>query len=337
MKKKKVSILVLLFAILLVLYFTLKNDYKNIIMSIVSVNKLYFTFGITLFLFALFLKSISLKIFLSEYKKDYKLSNSFKLTLIGQLLNGITPFSSGGQPFQIYMLKKENIRISDSTNAMLKDFFAYQVALILIGLVAFVLNWCFNIVSQNGTITFLIYLGFIINVIVLLVLILVMSAKEPIKKVATKFINFLFKHKFMNRFKTSKDKMLESLDHFYETGKEIKKNRLNLLKGILCNIIAFILMYSIPCIVFISLGNRSVSVQNSIILTAFVMLIGNFIPIPGATGGLEYSFMQFFGVYVKNPVLSSAMLLWRFITYIFGMLIGFVFLITKQYSKFKKD
>ena len=105
----------------------------------------------------------------------------------------------------------------------------------------------------------------------------------------------------------------------------------------MCNIIAFILMYSIPCIVFISLGNHSVSVQNSIILTAFVMLIGNFIPIPGATGGLEYSFMQFFGVYVKNPVLSSAMLLWRFITYIFGMLIGFVFLITRQYSKFKKD
>ena len=96
MKKKKVSILVLLFAILLVLYFTLKNDYKNIIRSIVSVNKLYFIFGIILFLFALFLKSISLKIFLSEYKKDYKLSNSFKLTLIGQLLNGITPFSSGG-------------------------------------------------------------------------------------------------------------------------------------------------------------------------------------------------------------------------------------------------
>ena len=64
------------------------------------------------------------------------------------------------------------------------------------------------------------------------------------------------------------------------------------------------------------------------------MIIGNFIPNPGATGGIEYSFMQLFGNFATGPILSSAMLLWRAVTYFLAMVIGaFVLLFNKEGKK----
>ena len=60
------------------------------------------------------------------------------------------------------------------------------------------------------------------------------------------------------------------------------------------------------------------------------MLIGNFIPIPGATGGIEYSFLQFFGIFTTGAILTGGMLLWRFVTYFLAMIIGFVALVFRK-------
>ena len=52
------------------------------------------------------------------------------------------------------------------------------------------------------------------------------------------------------------------------------------------------------------------------------MLIGSFVPIPGGSGGLEYGFVAFYGTFISGSLLSAVMLVWRFITYYFGMIIG---------------
>ena len=56
------------------------------------------------------------------------------------------------------------------------------------------------------------------------------------------------------------------------------------------------------------------------------MIIGAFVPLPGGTGGLEYSFITFFGNFISGSKLTTLMLMWRFCTYYFGMLIGAVLL-----------
>jgi uncharacterized membrane protein YbhN (UPF0104 family) len=56
------------------------------------------------------------------------------------------------------------------------------------------------------------------------------------------------------------------------------------------------------------------------------MLIGSFVPIPGATGGLEYAFTQFFGVFIIDPALTLIMLLWRTTTYYLGVIVGAILL-----------
>ncbi len=333
MKSKKVNLFILFIALVLVLYFTLKDDFSGIIKELKNVNPWLFILSILIVLISLLFKSASLKIFINEYKKEYSLKKSYSLTLIGQFLNGITPFQSGGQPFQVYLLKKDGVRISDSTNAMIKDFVAFQSALILIGIFAILINFKVNVFSKNIYLNGLIFLGFAINTIVLILLLTFSLAKKTGFKLANKLIEILFKLKIVKKLNITEDKINESLKYFYKTGTELKKNKLELFKGIIYNIIHLVLLYLIPLFIFKSMGSNEVSVLGSVVAVAFVMLIGNFIPIPGATGGIEYSFLQFFGSFSKGTILLGAMLLWRLVTYFIPMIIGFITLTLKKEVK----
>ena len=333
MKNKKINIIILIFALSLVLYFTLKDNLEGVIKELSNINIFIFVISILTYMLSLVFKSISLHIFIKENgSKKYKFKNTFALTLIGQFLNGITPFQSGGQPFQIYLLKKEGFRISDTSCAMIKDFISYQIALIIMGVLALLINLKLKIINLN----LLIFIGFMINIVVLIVLFLSVFAKKTIMKLADKLMILLIKIKVIKYEDTFRKKVIDGLNNFYEGGIELKNDKTKLMISVLTNIMNLSLLYIIPFIIFKSANCNNVTILGSLSLTAFVMLIGNFIPIPGATGGIEYGFISFFGAYKINSVLlSSCMLLWRFTTYFFGMLVGFIVLIWKE--GFKKN
>ena len=75
-----------------------------------------------------------------------------------------------------------------------------------------------------------------------------------------------------------------------------------------------------------------ITVLEVVICSSFVLLIGNFVPIPGGSGGIEFGFLQFFSSFVANSVVASALIVWRFITYYLGIIAGGVTL-----SFFKGD
>ena len=62
-----------------------------------------------------------------EYSKKLKFQQIFQLTLITQFFNGITPFSSGGQPMEVYYLSKSGIKPAKGTNIILQNFIFFNM------------------------------------------------------------------------------------------------------------------------------------------------------------------------------------------------------------------
>lgn len=330
MKNKKLNLSLLILALSLVLYFTLKDNFSSIMHELSKVNILIFALAIFVFILSLMIKSVSLQIFIKEHKKNYSFKSAFCLTLIGQFLNGITPFSTGGQPFQVYLLKKDGHRISDSTSAMVKDSIAYQVALLIMGIFSITLNLVLKAIPVNSSLTPLIIIGFLINIMVLLFLFMIIRMRKTTLSIINKLLLILNKIRKKNTDQLKK-RIEKGLDNFYNCYEELRKNKKQFIITVLTNVINLTLLYMIPYIIFRSLNTNTFDIMRSIMLTSFVMLMGNFVPIPGATGGIEYGFIKFFGIFNTNIfVISGAMLLWRFVTYFFGMLMGFIMLIIKE-------
>ena len=78
-------------------------------------------------------KILQITVFLM--KKDYKFKEAFKVTMIGQYFNSITPFASGGQPMQLYALTKQGLGAGKSGSALMIKFIMYQSILTIYSLI----------------------------------------------------------------------------------------------------------------------------------------------------------------------------------------------------------
>lgn len=323
MKNLKKHSFILLLVTLLVLYLVLKDNFSQIMGLLLSMKLGYLLLAVIfIFLYWVF-KSIAMDIVARHYSKSIKGFNIFKQIVITQFFNGITPFSTGGQPMQIYMLKKSNISLAKSTNIVMQDFMMYQVALVLYGIFAVIANYRFGFFESVPLLRRLVFLGFLINTLVCLMVVILCFSKKTSKKIFDLCFKILSKIKFIKNPNEVREKWNNRLLEFQESADLFMRNKSLFLKGTILNILALTSYYIIPF--FIILGMRdttNMSVLNVIVSSAYTLVIGSFVPIPGGTGGIEYGFLKFFGNVNNGSTLSAMLLMWRFITYYLGMIIG---------------
>ena len=330
MKKKIISFIVILIVTIVVLYLSLKDNFDTIINTILGINKLWLLVAF-IFLFGYyFCKSIVMHTFAREFKPKFRFREALRLTLETNFFHAITPFASGGQPYEIYSLNKKGIKVVDATNISIECFIVYQIALVILGVIAVVCNNIFHILNSS-VLSHLLTLGFMVNVLVVVALFWITLSKEAPSKVIKFFINLLGKIKIIKNKDQVKEKIDNYLKEFNDGAKTLFKNWKRFISMILVQFVSLLCLYVIPVALFYGLGIYNVTAFMTIVSMAYVMLIGSFVPIPGGTGGLEYSFISLFSSFITGPVLNAIMLVWRFITYYFGMILGAIVL------SFKKD
>lgn len=323
MKKKFLNYIVLLLVTVLVLFFSLKDNYKETLNVVGSLDKRWLLVAFLLIVCYWFFKAIAFDNIIKKFKKDFRFRNSFKFILQINFFNAITPFSSGGQPFEIYYLKKEKIKMADVTTIVIEQFVVYQVALVLLGLIAIITNNIMHIFPNNSILKNLVTIGFIINTLITVVLFLLAFTTKTNTFIITKVIHLLNKLKIVKDEKAKKEKFTTYIKDLHDGTKKLLENKIEFLSLILSNFVGLICLYLVPLAILYATGDyTSINGLQSIICAAYVMLIGSFVPIPGGTGGLEYGFMQFYGYFIKGSVLTAIMITWRFITYYIPMVIG---------------
>jgi uncharacterized protein (TIRG00374 family) len=321
-KSIKKNAFLLLIVLAIILYFILKDDFSNIVKALINVDLKWIFLAIISIAVYWILRALSLFIITKEYSKKLKFKRIFALTLITQFFNGITPFSSGGQPMEVYYLSKSGIRASKGSNIIIQNFIFYQTALILHGIIAICLNYRFRFFKEITLLKELTLIGFFINILVGIGLLIISFSAKFNRMVVKTLICFGHKIKLIKDKDASMHKWQDRLDEFHESGVLLAKNKKIFVKGVIYNFLALAILYSIPLFVIYSMGNFDINVIETITASAYVLIIGAFVPIPGGSGGIEFGFMQFFGNFITGPLLSASLLVWRFITYYLGIIIG---------------
>ena len=238
-----------------------------------------------------------------------------------QFFHAITPFAAGGQPWQIYKLKKDGLSLGESTNVVIQDFIAYQIALVFLVGCAIISNYIFHIFPSDSLLKKLVTIGFIINTVVVIVLFIVAFSKKWNKKLIDGSISLLHKIKIIKDKEKQLQKSEKFIHNFHRSAIILFKDKFNMFRIISLNFIALVGQYLIPFTLLMGLGIY-INPLIVIITSAYVMLIGSMVPIPGGTGGLEFSFMAFFKNFITGPQLSIIMIVWRLVTYYFGIVVG---------------
>lgn len=322
MKNIKKNAFLLLIVLAVILYFILKDDFVNVINTLMQADLRWIFFAI-LFIFVYWiLRAMCLFMIAKEYSKKLKFGRIFQLTLITQFFNGITPFSSGGQPMEVYYLSKNGIKPAKGTNIILQNFILYQMALIVHGIIAISLNYYFHFFKEVAVLKELTLIGFIINTLVGVGLLFISFSTRFNHKVIDLIIKLCYKLKIIKDRDKAIERWSNRLEEFHESAALLSDKKILFIKGFIYNFLALGVFYVIPLFVIYGMGSFDINVIETISASAYVLIIGAFVPIPGGSGGIEYGFMQFFGNFIKGSVLSASLLVWRFITYYLGIILG---------------
>lgn len=328
MKKKGngKNIVIILIIMAIVLYFVMKDDFNDIVDRLLTADKWLILVGVLFMIGYWLLRSLALYIVVKRYKKNIKYSKMLHQILITQFFNGITPFATGGEPMQVYMLNKSGVKVAQATNIIVQEFIMYQMALVLMGLICLILNFAFNICDVNPVLFHLILIGFIINIAVGLLSLFISFSKRFSKFIVNLSLKIGIKLKLIKNVEKTTALWNEKVEEYNESGTMLKENKKLFFTCVLTNLAALLVFYMIPFFVFLSMGEY-VGIMQVVVSSSFILLVGNFVPLPGGSGGIEGAFLEFFKVIIpfvdtREAILKSALIIWRVITYYFGIVIG---------------
>ena len=321
MKKNKRNFIIIIAITAIILYFVLKDNFAQKIEYLLSFDIKWLILSFLLIIAYWFLKGLVLYYCASKVNKKYTEKKGILLMITTQFFHAITPFAAGGQPWQIYKLKKDGLTLGQSTNVVIQDFIAYQIALVFLGGCAITANYIMHIFPSDSLLKKLVTIGFIINTVVVIVLFVVAFSKKWNKKIIDGTVTLLHKLKIIKDKEEKLKKSEKFIHNFHQSAIILFKDKFNMIRIISLNFIALVGQYLIPFTLLMGLGIY-INPLLVIITSAYVMLIGSMVPIPGGTGGLEFSFLAFFKNFVTGPKLSIIMIVWRLVTYYFGIIVG---------------
>ena len=273
------------------------------------------------------LEAIVMHIPLKKMHPSLKYVTSLRTNIIGRLFNNITPFSSGGQPFQAYILSKNGLRASDTFSVLMMKFVVYQVSLFTWAVVLLIINFSFWNETFKNYIG-LVVMGFVLNLIATLFIFIAGINKNIIIKMSKPFIKLgskikLGKLHLVKDYEAAINKMEGSVSNFSNQFNAMKKEKLILLKMYIFNILELLAYFSIPFMIYNAFGNSGVSFIQIVTIQTYLLLFMSFIPTPGSGLGAEGGFALFFSTVFASG-LSLAILFWRIYTFYLPIIVGII-------------
>lgn len=327
---KKVTIINFLLIVIifvgLLIYMITVDGIENIIQVLRSVNYKWVLAGIGCLLIHWICETITLHIPIKKMYKDQKFTNSIKVSMIGQLFNNITPFSSGGQPMQAYELTKTGKRVSDSLSALAIKFIITQTALVITTLivVAFEFNFFKSLMQDYIWVAIV---GFAVNIIAIILVILAGINKKIITTITNPIVKLLGKIHILKHPEKTLEKLDNSIDNFREQFKFMKSEKKMVLEMFFTAVVQSLAYYSITYMVYRAFGNHGITFWQIIPTQAFLLLIMTFIPTPGSGLGAEGGFYLLFNSIFKEGTINMSILFWRMYTFYLPIIVGMLFLI----------
>ena len=275
------------------------------------------------------LEGVVVKIFMADRYPTFTWKNAFRLPLIEQLFNGLTPFSTGGQPAQLVAMLQAGVEGGLASSVLLMKFVVFQAMIVVNFIISIVIGFHY-IAEKLHALSLLVLFGFTIHLGVIVALLMVMYWYSFTKRVTNLLLLPVRWFGGERRYQRLGRKLNQKIDTFYQESVKMKREYNKLGKVAVVTLLQLLAYYIIPYFILLALGVTGINLVMVMSLHVLIFMIISLFPIPGGTGGAEYSFSVLFLSFVHSQSkLVLAMFLWRLLTYYFGIFAGMIALMIK--------
>ena len=328
-RRDKISAVIVIVLTAVVVYFLtneLRGKGEQLKLALQHLDWRWLFLGLLMMIISFFLESAATYAMLNQAdRKKTSVVALLRVPLLNQLGTGVTPFATGGQPAQLYGLTRSGVEAGRALSVILMKFLVYQVVVVVCFVIGYFAAEHFIYAQVDPTFATFIPFAIAIHAVVIVGIVLVMFwpalTIRIVDMVSPLFKKFMSEVRYRRLIRTVKQK----IDNFHQESRRVISSWESLLGGTFFTTLQLIVFYMIPYFVIRAFGYSETNPWLIVTLNIMIVMVISLFPIPGGVGGAELSFQLLFSPFVKNPAtLILVILIWRLITYYFGLFAGIV-------------
>ena len=311
------------------------EDLSSMMDAIHRADKRWLIPGIALVAFFIWGESIIIWYMMRSSGIQLKKRTCFLFSSVGFFFSCITPSASGGQPMQIYYMKKEKISIPVSTVILMIVTITYKLVLVVIGIGIAVFGRGFLHKYLEGILP-VFYLGLALNIFCVTFMTILVFHPLLAKVIMVKGMKLLERLHLMKKKEERLKKLEDSMDTYGNTAAYLKNNPFVIVKVIGITFIQRMALFAVTWFVYQAFGLHGTGFWEILFLQAVISVSVDMLPLPGGMGISETLFLNIFSP-VFGGLLLPGMVLSRGLGYYGELLISAVFTVVAQLTIGKKE
>ena len=262
----------------------------------------------------------------------YHYRSAFKITMVGQYFNSVTPYAVGGQPAQFVAFLRQGISSGVAISTLVRKFLVYQTSITLFSLFVIVAKCSFFISRIQGFMA-LAVIGLIYQAASVLLLLLFTYCPDFTTKLIRGIVWLLTKVHLVKKPEETREKVKNQLRFYLDNNRAMQGDRRLTARVYGYTFVQLTALFAVPFFIYKAFRSSGAPVFDMIAAQCFVTMISSYTPLPGAAGAAEGSFLVIFRMFFSEKILTQAMILWRLITYYSCIVVGAVFVLRDGHFK----
>lgn len=243
-------------------------------------------------------------------------------SFIGFLFSGITPSATGGQPMQLYYMKRHGNTLGASTVVLMTVAIIYKFVLVVLG-IGIAVFWNGPLRAYLGSYLGLYFFGLSLNAAVTAALILVMFSPGVIRALFYRMQRLLVRLRIWKEKEGRRAKIDGFLSNYQGTVVFLKSHRKMILVTIAGTFLQRLCMFLLTYVVYRGLGLSGTAMPDIVLAQASVYIAVDMLPVPGAQGITEAMYRCVFADVFHGSALVASMCITRGVGFYLMLLAGF--------------
>ena len=326
-KYKKVLIDAILFFVIigLTLYGVFHGeDLSGLKDAIKESNILWLIPAVPLVLFFIAGESIVIWHMLDCYGIYVKERFCFLFSAVGFFFSCVTPSATGGQPMQIYFMKKEDIPVPIATVILLVVTITYKFVLVVVGIGLWLFAGGF-LAEYVAEARWVFYLGILLNVGCVILMCVVVFHPSFAKKTLILGAKLLERIHILKHKEERLDKIERSMNHYHEAAEFMSSHWGMIARVFVITVVQRFAMFAVTYFVYRAFSLNSMNFFEVMFLQAVISVSVDMLPLPGGMGISEGLFMVIFKKVFGEALLIPGLILSRGLGYYSELFLSAIF------------
>lgn len=291
-----------------------EEDPAEILACLKQADVRYLCIGVLLVLVFVLCEAFIIWELLCTVGQKAKLPHCCLYSFVGFFFSAITPSASGGQPMQLYFMKKDKLPLAVSSLILMIVTIAYKAVLVLLGVVVLIIRPPAVMHYLNPVIGWC-YLGIFLNVVCVWGMLALVFRPDWMRWLAECAIDWLVRLFHWKHGQKYRERLDRAMKKYSQVAGYFQTHRGVVLWVFVVTCFQRVCLFLVTAVACRSLGITEGSIWLLLILQGMISVAVDMLPLPGGMGITEVLFLRIFLPICGSSLTLPVLILSRGISY----------------------